>query len=143
MPVIHANTRLTCTGTAFIFIDIFDEYEYKPEGSESEGSQTEDTTRSQTEDTSDNTAFEIPLNTFIECLNIYGSAGGSTIPNSDPKFRKWKNDDQSDDEQSDERGKKRSGRGLDQFFGSSEKRTGMRMYYQGAGHPLTLLLQVA
>ncbi|KAG7453030.1 Rad1-domain-containing protein [Guyanagaster necrorhizus] len=122
----------TLLGTAYIFSDVFDEYEYN---SESPGS-TQDSA-----DDEDNAAFEVPLNTLIECLNIFGTAGGTNYNASGGgRHNRWKkvgdNDDGDDGDDDD------GGRGkIQQFFGgSSEKRTGMRMSYAGAGYPLTLLL---
>lgn len=100
----------------------------------------------------DNAAFEIPLNTLIECLNIFGTAGPASTNSSAGKYKKWrKAGDDSDHDDGDE-GRARGGRsngannsgvgarGIESYFGGSEKRTGMRMTYAGAGYPLTLLM---
>ncbi|GLB35461.1 putative repair protein Rad1/Rec1/Rad17 [Lyophyllum shimeji] len=131
----------TLLGTAFIFCDIFDEYAYhspNPPVATSQGSEDADIV--------DNVAFEVPLNTLIECLNIFGTAGpASTTVSSSSKYKKWRkagedSDHDGDDEHGD-RGRSVAGRGIDSYFtGGSEKRTSMRMTYAGEGHPLTLLL---
>ncbi|KAG5650882.1 hypothetical protein H0H81_010661 [Sphagnurus paluster] len=97
------------------------------------------------EDIADNVAFEVPLNTLIECLNIFGTAGAaSTTASSTNKYKKWKKaGEDSDQEQDDDHGGrgKNGGRGIDSYFGSGpDKRTSMRMTYAGAGNALTLLL---
>lgn len=99
----------------------------------------------------DSAAFEIPLNTLIECLNIFGTAGPVTNTSNSGangggggagKQRRWR---RADDDGSDEE-RERGRRGpLDNFFasgGKDEKRTGMRMSFAGAGYPLTLLVYV-
>ncbi|KAK0478044.1 Rad1/Rec1/Rad17 [Armillaria luteobubalina] len=125
----------TLLGTAYIFSDVFDEYEYNSELPSSTQDSADD-------EDAENTAFEVPLNTLIECLNIFGTAGGANYNASGSgRYTRWKkvgDNDDGDDLQDDDDG----GRGrMQQFFGgSSEKRTGMRMSYAGAGYPLTLLL---
>lgn len=85
------------------------------------------------------TVFEIQLHTLIECLNIFGTAGPVALPASGmaAKPKRWRR--HGDDEEPDDR----NGRGrLEMHFGQggSEKRTGLRMTYSGAGYPLTLLM---
>ncbi|GBE82696.1 hypothetical protein SCP_0410810 [Sparassis crispa] len=132
----------TLLGTAYIFRDVFDDYTYNPEAlsSSQDSSQKEDEDEEQR-----NTAFEIPLNTFIECLNVFGTAGGVATT---PKFRQWRRDDDLDrDERNDDeagpsdraRSKASGNARIDQFF-DSEKGTGMRMSYAGAGYPLSMLV---
>lgn len=101
--------------------------------------------------------MEFPLNTLIECLNIFGTAVGSSstgFGGSHANRQKWrKNADESDDDEREvdnDAGARRSRRSrrsagvngqIDHYFsGSDGKGTGMRMLYAGAGHPLTLLL---
>jgi len=95
-------------------------------------------TRDEDEEESDNTAFEIPLNTLIECLNVFGTAGPSTsMSSTGGKGRGWhRNNADSDHE---DRGERRRD-GIEAFFGGQEKRTSMRMSYLGAGYPLTLIM---
>ncbi|KAG6850414.1 hypothetical protein H0H93_013639 [Arthromyces matolae] len=140
--IINAKQGLTITveeartllGTAFVFCDIFDEYTYHPDVVHSS---------QESDDNEVNVGFEVPLNTLIECLNIFGTAG--TAPtNSGTKYKKWKKaGDNSDHEDEDDRGGRgrNANRGLDAYFSkSSEKRTGMRLTYPGPGDPLTLIL---
>lgn len=132
----------TLLGTAFIFADIFDEYSYHSENPAS-ALPSQD---SQNDEQLDNAAFEIPLNTLIECLNIFGTAGpASMITNSSGKYKKWKKaGEDSDHDEDDEGGRGRgngNARGIESYFGGgSDKRTGMRMSYAGTGYPLTLLI---
>lgn len=124
-------------GTAYVFADIFDEYAYTPEASVSstQASTQEMETDQDDEQAQESTSFEIPLNTLLECLNIFGTASGSSLP-SGSKFKKWKDGGGSGDEMG-EGGQMR----VEHYFGGgSEKRTGMRLTYNGAGHPLVVLL---
>ncbi|KAF8162854.1 Rad1/Rec1/Rad17 [Crassisporium funariophilum] len=146
----------TLLGTAFIFAEIFDEYAYHAEASETrpklsrrlpaEADASETESESEQEEPS-NAAFEIPLNTLIECLNIFGTAGplgAATTPGASggaggggKAAKRWHRT--GDDDSDDERGR---GRGLDNYFaaGGPEKKTGMRLSYAGAGYPLTLII---
>ena len=99
----------------------------------------------------ENAAFEIPLNTLIECLNIFGTAGPLSNPNGannhpgGGKPRKWRRADDDGSEEERERGRDDRRGALDNYFssgGKEEKRTGMRMSFAGAGYPLTLLMYV-
>lgn len=92
-------------------------------------------------------AFEIPLNTLIECLNIFGTAGPLPAANTagtGKVARKWRRaGDRDEDGERDDN--ERATRGpMDTFFGAGkdDKRTGMRMSFQGPGYPLTLLMWV-
>ncbi|KAF8655860.1 hypothetical protein AX16_002943 [Volvariella volvacea WC 439] len=130
----------TLLGTAYIFAEIFDEYAYHSENPRhrnlpSQQSQID-------EDEIDNAAFEVPLNTIIECLNIFGTAGTASSGGSSHKRWKRPGGGNSDEDSGDKDGGGARGRGpIDQYFGSgSEKRTGMRMSYAGPGHPLTLII---
>ena len=100
--------------TAFVFKDVFEEYAYHPEASQ----------------TINNAAFEIHPNTLIECLNIFGTSAISTSS----KTKKWK---QNAEDGGMDYGSDRTGP-LDKYFPSSDKGTAMRMSYGGAGYPLTL-----
>ena len=157
----------TLLGTAFIFSEVFDEYTYHAEhssratrspkpklrqtdpsasGTESDSENEEDKAQ---EEEPENAAFEIPLNTLIECLNIFGTASsmnamaavsGSGAASNSKQTKKWR---RAGDGGSD--GEGRAGeRGLEAYFGPStgEKRTGMRLSYPGAGYPLTLIMYV-
>ncbi|KAL0571709.1 checkpoint clamp complex protein Rad1 [Marasmius crinis-equi] len=68
--VVAVEEARTLLGTMYIFSDVFDGYEYHAESLEEENVQQDG------QDTY-NSAFEIQLNTLIECLNIFGTAGGS------------------------------------------------------------------
>jgi len=130
----------TSIGTAFIFATLFDEYSFHTRSREmTESSQTTEI---------DNMAFEIPLNTVIDCLNIFGSAGISSSAGG--SYKKWKVTEDGDedeegagDQDRDRRRKNdaRPARGIESYFGGgSEKRTSMRLSYAGPGYPLTLIL---
>ncbi|KAJ8093604.1 checkpoint clamp complex protein Rad1 [Marasmius tenuissimus] len=143
--VVAVEEARTLLGTAYIFSDVFDEYQYHSESQEEQ----------QEEQDVYNSAFEIQLNTLIECLNIFGTAGGSGSSGSG-KHVQWKqsNEEQgsSDDEDGNDgghgvEGKRRNKKGaqggntsLDLFFSKSERKTSMRMTYLGNGFPLTLLI---
>ncbi|KAG6898233.1 hypothetical protein C0992_002247 [Termitomyces sp. T32_za158] len=121
----------TLLGTAFIFSDIFDEYSYHSDAVQ----------LSQESDGDDNVGFEIPLNTLIECLNIFGTAGAPS--NTGTRYKKWKKtgNDSDQDGDGDRGGGGRIGaRGLDAYFSGSDRRTRMRLTYAGLGDPLTLIL---
>ncbi|KAF7305213.1 hypothetical protein MKEN_01236500 [Mycena kentingensis (nom. inval.)] len=141
--VVVVEEARTLLGTTYIFADIFDEYAYN-----SEAETTHE--HSDGEDEEDNAAFEIQLNTLIECLNIFGTAGSAAGAGTGRKT-KWKRagDDSgdeggggnNDDEDAAGAGTdRRRSKGIDQYFGGSEKKTGMRLTYAGSGFPLTLLI---
>ncbi|KDR81883.1 hypothetical protein GALMADRAFT_240154 [Galerina marginata CBS 339.88] len=117
----------------------------------------------------ENAAFEIPLGTLIECLNIFGTAGsasgnvssgsggggGSGDGGGGGRGRGrgsgrgggggggWRAANNNGSDAEDGGGGGRDGsRGLDAYFGSggTEKRTSMRLSYPGAGYPLTLII---
>jgi cell cycle checkpoint protein len=139
--------------TAYIFADNFDEYKYTPPPPSNRSrrrsrsspspplSQTENSDNDQEEE--GRVAFEIPLNTLIECLNIFGTAGpifnSNASANSNKK--KWRRVDADDDRGSGDERERRRGP-IDNYFsaGKDDKRTGMRMSFAGAGYPLTLLM---
>ena len=101
---------------------MFEEYTYHPEVS---GLRSQSASQ-----TINNAAFEIPLNTLIECLNIFGTSSLSATS----KTKKWKQtaEDGGMDHDDDRTGP------LDRYFPSSGKGTAMRMSYEGTGYPLTL-----
>ena len=154
----------TLLGTAFIFSEVFDEYTYhsepppraaarpqkhKPHQVDPNASGTEsDSENEENKEELDNAAFEIPLNTLIECLNIFGTAGtmnamaavsgssgGGGAPSNSKQAKKWRRVDGDSDGEG-----RAGGRGLEAYFGPGEKRTGMRLSYPGAGYPLTLIM---
>ncbi|KAF8810093.1 Rad1-domain-containing protein [Phlegmacium glaucopus] len=160
----------TLLGTAFIFSEVFDEYTYHaepppravpppkpkrhqpdPNASETEPESEDEEDKVQPAEELDNAAFEIPLNTLIECLNIFGTAsalnatatasgpsGGGGPSTNSKQAKKWR---RAGDGDSDGEGRA-GGRGLEAYFGpgAGEKRTGMRLSYSGAGYPLTLIV---
>ncbi|KAJ7349030.1 Rad1/Rec1/Rad17 [Mycena albidolilacea] len=143
--VVVVEEARTLLGTAYIFADIFDEYTYNSESAAApQNSQT-----SEPEEEEANSAFEIPLNTLIECLNIFGTAGssGAGTGAATGKYKKWKRAGDDSDQEGDEdngQGRRSSNggaRGIEHYFGNaSDKATGMRMSYAGSGFPLTLLI---
>ncbi|KAF7353721.1 Cell cycle checkpoint protein RAD1 [Mycena venus] len=146
--VVVVEEARTLLGTAYIFADVFDEYTYNAESPAA----PQDSQNSEPEE-EDNSAFEIPLNTLIECLNIFGTAGasgsGAAAGGTTGKYKKWKRAGEDSDHDGDDdhgRGRRTSngtsgGKGIEHYFGNgSEKGTGMRMTYAGSGFPLTLLI---
>lgn len=114
-----------CLGTAYVFQDMFEEYTYQPEPPQTQSS----TPRPRTD--TEITAFEIQLNTLLECLNIFGTAGSATSS----KTKKWrKNGDDTGGDNVNDDGP------IDRYFASGEKGTAMRMSYSGSGYPLTLFM---
>ena len=149
-------TRRSILATAYVFKEIFDEYKYHPDINPQEPEPfSNDPDSSQNEEETYHVALEIPLNTLVECLNIFGTAGASAS-SAFQKYKQWRRaDDRSDHDRDDEhanddapsRNRRRGGAGtgagagrIDQYFSSSEKRTGMRLTYAGAGCPLTLIM---
>ena len=118
-------------GAAFIQAHVFDEYRFLP---------NEQQTSSSQEPVVSECKFEVQLNTLIECLNIFGTAGVGATALAKQKSRGWKHSDEDSDEPEDgerRRPVKNKGRGINHFF-LSDKATGMRMSYNGLGYPLTL-----
>jgi cell cycle checkpoint protein len=151
----------TVTAMAFINADIFDEYTYTPSpssrtnrhlhrsrsSSSPPSSQTENSDEDKDEDKDEepSVAFEIPLNTLIDCLNIFGTAGSfsTSSASSSSNKKRWRRADDDDDGGFGEEREARRGP-IDNYFsgGKDEKRTGMRMSFAGAGYPLILLMWV-
>jgi cell cycle checkpoint protein len=127
---------------AYIPLSLFDEYTYTPEPQDPSATQESESGGEA------NTTFEIPLDTLMECLNIFGTAMSSFSQAyfDNRKKKRWRQEEGDEDEGGGRGRGKRGGapKGnttIDQFFSSSgEKKTGMRMTYAGAGHPLTLIL---
>jgi cell cycle checkpoint protein len=155
-PSVHVFiglTRRSITATAYVFKEIFDEYKYHPDINPPEPEPfLNDPDSSQHEEETYHVALEIPLNTLVECLNIFGTAGVSAS-SAFQKHKQWRRaDDRSDHDRDDDhvdddapsrnrRGAGGAGGGrIDQYFSSSEKRTGMRLTYAGAGCPLPLIM---
>jgi cell cycle checkpoint protein len=149
--LVTTNAHKPSIATAYVNADLFDEYTFSEPTSHSvRNRQSESPPSSPAENPDDeqevNVAFEIPLNTLIECLNIFGTAGA--LPNSNihsgKKERKWRRADDDDEGGFGEDRETRTGP-IDNYFsrGKDEKRTGMRMSFVGAGYPLTLLMWVS
>lgn len=119
----------TITATAWIFADIFDEYVYSLEDP------PEDNMMQSTQDQEiENSSFEMPLNTVLDCLNIFGSA----VSSSGVRGKKgWKKPNENSDHES---GDENANRIEPLNPNTSEKHTGMRLTYMGPGYPLTLLI---
>ena len=85
------------------------------------------------------TTFEIALDTLLECLNVFGSGGGTILPAPSEKNGKrgWHN--KGDDEDNDDR-PNRTGALKTSWNKGAEKVTMMKMTYQDTGYPLTLIL---
>ncbi|KAE9398343.1 Rad1-domain-containing protein [Gymnopus androsaceus JB14] len=142
--VVVVEEARTLLGKAYIFADVFDEFTFNADIPEAQPSQ------SQQAEVPDS-IFEIPLNLFLECLNIFGTAGGSAS-NKSGKYKAWKKPgEESDDNESNEAEGDQEGRGgnkqakagagrLEQFFSGSDRKTSMRLTYIGPGHPLTLIV---
>lgn len=144
--IVTVEEARTLLATSYIYSDHFDEWNYSAEISGPASSQLSDPHVDPSTIT-----FEIPLNTLIECLNIYGTAGMSAA-GSNSSHRKWRREgDRSDDERYGERrdgrqqargaGNVPASNRIDQYFGGgSDKGTRARLSYAGSGHPLTLWL---
>lgn len=125
-------------GTAFIFSDIFDEYVYRSEHPQNGGDDDMRPTQFTQYQEVDNVAFEVPLNTVIDCLNIFGTAGPAPSGNTkDGGNKRWRKRNEGSDHDSGDEGR---GRRIEPLSAVSEKQTGMRMTYTGSGYPLTLLM---
>jgi len=139
----------TLTGQAYIPISMFDEFKYKRHtrdvSQEYDLDQNRDRDQDSDNDSDAEATFDIPINTLLECLNIFGT-GFSVAVTDNKKRKKWKQDsDGSDRETGWSRSKKtvppKNNATIDQFFFSDGgKKTGMRMSYAGVGYPLVLIL---
>ncbi|KAG1774221.1 Rad1/Rec1/Rad17 [Suillus placidus] len=125
----------TLLATSYIYADHFDEWAFDVDNLQAAPSQL-----SAPDIDRHATSFEIPLNTLLECLNIFGTANMSSSSSTGSKHKRWRRaDDASDDERGDE-GRRPNVNRIDQHFGGNEKRTSMRLTYAGPGHALTLVL---
>lgn len=115
----------------------FDEFVYNHLPSEEEASIVDD------DDEVESTTFEIPLDILLECLNIFGTGGGSAVSASSEAAGKRGGRGRGDD-QEDGDARKKAGGALATNWGRGDttesRMTGMRMTYEGPGYPLTLLL---
>ncbi|EGN96243.1 hypothetical protein SERLA73DRAFT_185884 [Serpula lacrymans var. lacrymans S7.3] len=135
----------TLLATSYIYPEHFDEWDCNPDIHHAPSSQSSELSKDAHSATS---AFEIPLNTLIECLNIFGTAGISSA-SAGTKYKKWKRAEDGSDHDGDDGdrpNRQRPGANvplhnrIDHYFGGGEKRTSMNMSYAGPGYPLTLLL---
>ncbi|KAJ4475748.1 Rad1/Rec1/Rad17 [Lentinula aciculospora] len=147
--VVVVEESRTLLGTAYIFSDVFDEFIYHPDTAGDQASQQQQQ-QQQPPGEEIFSAFEIPLNTFLEILNGFGSAGGSASKKSG-RFKAWrKPGDESEGHESD--GNAGEGEGDQEggnankkartgpFSSGSERKTGMRLTYIGSGYPLAMIL---
>ena len=135
-----------------MFSSVFDEFAYNPDAAppsqhpqRGDGEGEDDRMRMREEEEEMATAFEIPLHTLMDCLNVFGTAGQAPGATS----KKKKDGDDDDGPGGGGGGKKDKGKGradadagnarLEEWFAPG-KGTGMRMSYAGPGHPLTVLV---
>ena len=141
-----------------MFNTVFDEFTYNPDvaasasqrrgngnghGRQGEGEEGED----DEEEVEMASAFEIPLNTLMDCLNVFGTA--AQAPGTSSKKKKNGDDDSDGGGIGGGGGRRDKGKGradadgtnarLDEWFAPG-KGTGMRMSYAGPGYPLTVLV---
>ena len=138
------------TGAAIISKEIFDTFEYNPDPDASTVAHVGED-NSQPSQMMRNTAIEIPLSVFLECLNIFGTAvgtGSNHINSTSVSQRQpaktgedsGSGSEESDGDEAGSSGRKRQGK-IDSFFARVDgKGTGMRLSYAGAGYPLVMLL---
>ncbi|KAK7463510.1 checkpoint clamp complex protein Rad1 [Stygiomarasmius scandens] len=143
--VVIVEEARTLLGTSYIFADVFNEWSYHPDIPLKDDEDNEQEQQANAEEGYNTTAFEIPLNTLIECLNIFGTAGGSLSKNAGkPRWTKSgedsDNDSNADASRNTGRSHRSTGRTIDHFFGGSERTTSMRMTYIGPGYPLTVIV---
>ncbi|KAG1832831.1 Rad1/Rec1/Rad17 [Suillus variegatus] len=114
----------TLLATSYVYADHFDEWAFDVDNLQAAPSQL-----SAPDFDRHATSFEIPLNTLLECLNIFGTANMSSSSSTGSKHKQG----------ATMHGVLNANR-IDQHFGGNEKRTSMRLTYAGPGHPLTLVL---
>ncbi|EJD46183.1 Rad1-domain-containing protein [Auricularia subglabra TFB-10046 SS5] len=102
---------------AYIPKHMFDEYKYMHP--------------SEADDSEPGHSFELPLGTVLECLNIYGS-GFASVSNGERTGKRNRSTQNDSGDDSDGRGR------IEHYFKRTggDAKTGMRMSYAGAGHPL-------
>ncbi|THU96335.1 Rad1-domain-containing protein [Dendrothele bispora CBS 962.96] len=143
--VVIVEEARSLLGTSYIFADVFNEWNYHPDISSNDQEQ-ENEEQTPLQEQFHTIAFEIPLSTLIECLNIFGTAGGFGSTKSANKVRLRRTGEDSDDNNDDDanrstgRSSRSTGRTLEHFFGGSDRTTSMRMTYIGPGYPLTLII---
>ncbi|KAF7796912.1 hypothetical protein EIP86_008097 [Pleurotus ostreatoroseus] len=143
--VINVEDARTLLATAYIFADIFDEYEYNIENAAAaaQAAHPGQIDNPALEDQMDgsSTTFEFPLNILVETLNLFGTAGSAnTNLNSNAnanKTRRWKRLGDMPDEDDRRGGGGGDATGgensrIDNYF-KSQRGTGMRISYAGPG----------
>ncbi|KAF8744054.1 Repair protein Rad1/Rec1/Rad17, partial [Rhizoctonia solani] len=116
---------------AYIPYSLFSNYTFNPPSGDAASSQGSDSQ-------SPAAVFEVQLDVLLECLNIFGTAGGNLLAKGGAGA------EQKPRGKAQGRGKGKewadlNANRLDNYFTSS-KATALRMSYQGEGYPLTLLL---
>ena len=158
----HSNGPDAPAATAFIFGHIFDEFIHEPDAARPPPSSQDPVlpVPGPEDDEERTTAFEIPLNTLLDCLSVFGSA--SLASSASAKKKKGAGDGHESDgggaggRRGRDKGKGRAadvGVGaanpaagnarLEQWFAPAQKDAGMRLSYAGPGHPLTLFMCVS
>lgn len=150
-------------GVAYIHKDVFDEYEYRSEhdNDNSQPRQPQSQDADEEGPSPAHTVFELQVNTLLDCLNVFGTAGERSAANKDKNKNKgWRkpnhhgggSDVDSDEDNAGGSGRRgggssnRSGRSATAGGGGggggavAGKGTAMRMSYEGSGWPLTLLM---
>ncbi|KAH6918975.1 Rad1/Rec1/Rad17 [Coprinopsis sp. MPI-PUGE-AT-0042] len=156
----------TLLGTAFIFSEMFDIYEYYTEAeqrrafekqerrrfqenSQSQANAPSDDEPDDADDEPQNAAFQVHLNILIECINIFGTAGPMATPftSNTNTHKKWRRGDEETDHEGVGGGGGRRGgddlgnRRIEAFLGGGPaNRTNLRMIYPGNGYPLSLIV---
>jgi cell cycle checkpoint protein len=156
----------TLLGTAFIFSEMFDVYEYYTEAEQRRAFRKQERRRLQentqnnasvpsddeldeADDEPQNAAFQVHLNILIECINIFGTAGPMAAPftsNANTHKRWRRGDEDTDHEDGGGGGGRRGGddlgnRRIEAFLGGGQaNRTNLRMIYPGNGYPLSLIV---
>ncbi|TCD60781.1 ssDNA endodeoxyribonuclease [Steccherinum ochraceum] len=137
--IVTVEEARSLLATAWIQKGVFDEFVYHPPGQNAQPDNSQEA-----DPEIRNALFEVLLQPFVDCLNIFNTAGGpSPSTKKKKKYRGFRN--QGSDSDSDGGGaggaSGRSGRsgGIGHYLGS-EKGTGMRMSYAGKGYPLTILI---
>ncbi|KLO18535.1 Rad1-domain-containing protein [Schizopora paradoxa] len=121
----------TLLAAAWIAKELFDEFDYHSEVPSSQDSEEPSEPM--------HTALCFKLHTLLECLNIFGTAQGSS--SSQATKHVWKRNDTGPDAEGDGANAGRGNGRIDNFFPKVDgKGTGMRLSYSGRGYPLKLLL---
>ena len=126
------------TVAAYIRRELFEEFEFNAIEQDTEDTQVDSSTM-----------LSFQLSTLLECLNIFGTATGSSS-GSNVSRQPWQREDSDNEGQAGAEAQNggrhaqnqtRPNRRIDSFFPRSDgKGTGMRVSYAGQGHPIVLLL---